>query len=717
MADTMDEDFKAFCAELKKADPYPDIIRAGIEKYGFAQLTASQKAMFQAAIFPKPTPRGKKESVKLGFQNLSKISRTLRVMQQLYKDKAISREDMLAFLTESQRIPDKSDPNRAPRHAKSLLAVVALNTYAIEFKDARFDRKLKEEGISDELRKDLNKMRKELYKNSATMVEIQETLGELDAELLHEAFNTIDNTTGKIFKYSDLAKKSFMMKDNLNKAERYAEQQQAESARAQAENAPSDEAVRFGGMPENSDTLTFSTQPDNSNAPSDTPPQQNTDDDKPENSAQLEDSKRDSKHGKPNFDFKAVSEQDLIKYLYNVWFLGSINWTLQKCFKGLDGLIDYMCGDSSKTPVKSAIATGNSSAGTTQQTPDGPTGDGHSAQTADIQRSPEALKFNQQIFRMIDMTRDNYLKEFRKIMKDTKALTAVLECIQKNIGKDPKKWVAVEGFNPANHLEFVAKLNKSFFANKSLFNSNLTSLMQNPKMLGELFSKEKIRLCAALATIDYIRRNPGKTLDGNAEAAEKIRKDTMIKFKDMVESIVQINRDEEMKFKHENNLRPDAELSAKQSMVVNERTAVEGRGYLEKMCISGGALTPLLCEHHVTTDATQKNLLEQEIRIKSAEFDKIYNKYRSPDEETQPTETRRKGKTELMGLVEAAHAEQAGERKQQAWEGDINSKKAPNEAERSKNTQRKVQIKDFKRRIEGKYQAKQARIQKNQESR
>ncbi len=711
MADTNDADFKAFCSELKKSSPDPDKIRAGIEKFGFSQLTDSQKAMFQAAIFPKPTPRGKKDAEKLGFKNLDKINHTLHVMQDLYAQGAISKEDMLAFLTEPQRIEQKDENGEISyRYGKTLLAEVALNTYAIEFKDARFDKKLQEEGISDDLRDDLTKLREKLYKNSEAAAEIQNTLGKLDGELLYEAFNKEDDHTGRNFKYSDLAKKSFMMKDGLEKAERYAAQHQAEPARTQTENTPAGEPVRFGGMPENSDTLTFSAQPDNLNVSTNTPPPpQKTDDETEEKPAQLEKQQRDSKHGKSSFDFKPVSEQDLIKYLYNVWFLGLINWTLKKAFQGLDGAIDYLCGDSGKAPVRSAVATRNPANGA-QQTPTGPTTGGRNG----FEFSPEAMKFNKQMARMIDMARDNHLNEFSKVMKDTKTLKAVLECIQNNVGKGLHLWTAVDGFNPHNHSEFAASLNKSFFANKALFRGNLATLMKNPKILSELFSKDKIRMCAALATIDYIRKHPGKDLDGNAAAAEKIRKDTLIKFKDMTETAAHILREEETKFKHNNNLRPDAELSKEQLKVVAENAAVEMKGYFEKMCHAGGDLTQQLCERHVATDATQKNLLEQEIRIKSAEFDKIYNKYRSPDDDVQPTETRKKGNTEPMDIVKAAHAEQTGEKKQQTWEDDIGAKKAQNEADRSKNAQRKVKVKDFKRRIEGKYQTKQTRIQKNQ---
>ena len=717
MADMIDEDFKAFCKELKKTSPDPDKIKSGIEKYGFAQLSDSQKAMFQAAMFPKPIAQGKKEEDVLGFQNLNKINRTLRVMQQLYKDKKIDKNEMLDFLTEPQLVPEKNKNGEVSyRRGKSLLATVALNTYAIEFKDMEFEKKLKEEGLSDEVRDDLNTMRRKLYEKSNTAVEIQETLGKLDSDILNEAFNREETGTDGKFKYSDLAKKSFMMKDNLEKAERFAAQNQAESSRNRAENAPADEAVRFGGMPENSDTLTFSAQPNELNVSTNTPPPpQTNDDEKPENSAMFEDAKRDGKHGRPSFEFTPVSEQDLIKYLYNTWFLGLINWTLKKAFKGTDLFIDYLCGDSGKSPVRSAAATRSTPSGT-QQTPATPATGGHNAQSAD-NLSPEAKKFNQQMEQLINVTRDYHLNEFNKIMKDSKTLNNVLKCIQENIGKDPSKWTAVDGFNPAKHLEFAANLNKSFFANKNLFNSNLASLMKNPKILSELFSKDKIRMCAALATIDYIRKNPDKKLEGNTEAAERIRKDTMIKFKDMAETASQIINKEEMKFKHDNNLRPDAELSKEQLKEVNEKAAVEINSYIKEMCLSGGDLRILLREHHTATDATQKKLLEQEINVKQAEFDKIYNKYRLPEEEVLPTEAHKEKKSEPMGMVEAAHAEQAGERKQQIWEGDIDARKTQNEAGKNKNAQRKIKIKDFKKRIEGKYQVKQTRMQKSQESR
>jgi len=722
MADMIDEDFKAFCKELKKTSPDPDKIKAGIEKYGFAQLSDSQKAMFQAAIFPKPTPRGKKDSEKLGFKNLDKINHTLHIMQDLYAGGAISKEDMSAFLTEPQRIEHKDENGEISyRYGKTLLAEVALNTYAIEFKDARFERKLKQEGISDELRNDLNESRKKLHDNSQTAVEIQETLGKLDADLLHEAFNKEDENTGRRFRYSDLAKKSFIMKDNFEKSERYFAQHQAEPEHTQTENTPADEAVRFGGMPENSDILTFSAQPNDLNVSTNTPPPpQTNDDEKPENSAMLEDAKRDSKHGRPSFEFTPVSEQDLIKYLYNVWFLGLINWTLKKAFKTLDGGIDYLCGDSGKSPVRSAAATRSTPSGT-QQTPATPTAGGHNAQSAD-NLSPEAKKFNQQMKQMIDLTRDNHLNEFRKIMKDTKSLKAILQCIQDNIGKDPSKWTAVDGFNPAKHLDFIKKLNKSFFANKALFRGNLATLMKNPQILSELFDDKKIRMCAALATIDYVRKNPDKKLDGNSEAAEKIHKDTMIKFKDMVETVAQIINKEEIKFKHDNNLRPDAELSKDQLKVVSDKAAIEIETHFKDMCYSGGDLTLKLCEHHAATDATQKQLLEQDIRVKASEFDKIYDKYRSPEDEIQPTETRKVKKSEPMGLVEAAHAEQAGEAKNQAWKGDIGAQRAQIEADRTRIGQTKEMVEEHKRRIDRKKrettQSKTSAVsQKSQESR
>ena len=729
MADTEDKDFKEFCKALKTEPMDVETIKEGIRKFGFRQLSDSQKAMFQAAMFPTPTPSSKKENEKLGFQNLKKINQTLRIVQELYKAKAIDKDEMLAFLTEPQRIPVKDkDGNVSYRKGKSLLATVALNTYAIEFKDARFDRKLKQDGISDELRNDLNTMRAKLYENAAVATEIQETLGKLDAETLNEAFNTEeifnngDENTGRRFKYNDLAKKSFMMKDNYDKAARFAEQHQSDAVRTQAENTPTPEPVRFGGMPENSDTLTFTAQPENLNVTTNTPTPPTTpqnDDDLTENPAQLEKPDRDSKRGKSNFDFKPVAEQDLIKYMYNAWFLGLINFSLKKAFSVTDEFVDYLCGDTGKTPARSPIATRNNAAQqpATPAAPTTPAGTPQAAQDG-TPLSPEANQFSQQMRVIADLEASNTLNEMKRVLKDAKVLTAITKCIEANIGKDPDKWTGNADFNPLNHKAFITQLNKSFFANKSLFRKNLATLMKNPQILHELMGGQKIRLCAYLATMDYVKNNPGKSLDGNKEAAAKIRKGTMVKFQDLIETTSQIAREKEIEFNHKNNLAPNAELSEKQLAIVANDTANEVSLYLQQVCLSGNKLKNLMCEHQVATDATQKKLLEQEIRVKQEEFDKLYNKYRSPDDEAQLTETRQKGKTEPMGVVEAAKAEQAGERKQQAWEGDIGAQRAQNAAEKENNTKRKVKVNEFKRRIEGKYQAKQARVaQKRQESR
>ena len=93
----IDVDFKAFCAELKSEKPDMSIIKNGIEKYGFGQLSDTQKAEFMKVLFPCPIPEGVKESSHLGLQNLKGIDCALSVMP-VRRATAIAIERNICFI-------------------------------------------------------------------------------------------------------------------------------------------------------------------------------------------------------------------------------------------------------------------------------------------------------------------------------------------------------------------------------------------------------------------------------------------------------------------------------------------------------------------------------------------------------------------------------------------------------------------------------------------
>ncbi len=674
---TADDEFILFCKELKKGHFDVDTIKAGIEKFGLDQLSDSQKALFRTLMFPAPVPEGSKETEKLGFQNLSGINNTLKALQQLQQEGKVDNKQIVEFITQ---------PN--PQSGKSMLDVVAMNTYALEFKEKR---------IKDPQTREI------LYNNAQTMVEIQDTLKNFDADMLYEAFNHENSTTGRKIRYSDLAKKSFMMKDAYEKAVRFAAEHPQQPKQAeQTENTP--DPVRFGGLPEDGNTLTFSAQPENLNVETNTPPQPNPqDDEEEEKSAQMEKPGRDSKHGSGGFDFQAVSEQDLIKYLYNVWFLGLINYGLKKTFQGADGLIDYLTGESGQIPHKSATATvpqntqqaGNQATGT----PPSATPPARNSQANTL--SPAATGFLKQMQDISFVARDAYIQDVKRILGKPEMLAGLTKYIKQNIGKAPSKWKPVPGFNPANHQGFIAKLNNSYMADKDLFVKNMDVLEKNPKFLQTMFSEEQIYMCSYLATMDYVRKNPDKELVGNAAAAEKIRKDTLVKMYDMAETISKIYEQKEIDFKHEKNLDPNAKLSLKQQKDIMDAAAAEMRDtYLSDISVAGRNLGFKLCEHHITADATQKKLLEQEIRAQGAVFDKAYNKYREPEDEQEVQPRAVSRNTERMGMEQAAREERTGERKEKAWNQDIVDRKERYEADNKRNIQRKDNFNKLKNHTE-----------------
>ena len=236
MADMVkDEEFEAFCAALKSERTDISVIKAGVEKYGFKYLSDSQKAMFQAAVFPKPAADRKEELGQLGFQNLKRISKVLKAMQELHSEGKISKEEVLSFMNEPHLIKGKNASGKETftEHA-SALSVIGLNTYAHEFKDKEFKA----------MRPVPKGALKKLHRQTKTLTDIQETLNQFDADVLHKAVNTIDKQVKpKVlhetfediddkavpdFRYSDLARKSAKMQKALEKAERYGAQHSTE---------------------------------------------------------------------------------------------------------------------------------------------------------------------------------------------------------------------------------------------------------------------------------------------------------------------------------------------------------------------------------------------------------------------------------------------------------------------------------------------------------
>jgi hypothetical protein len=706
MADTIDEDFKAFCEELRNGtDIDPKVLEAGVKKYGFRHLSGAQKAMFQAAIFPK-------SRTELGFQDLKKVNQTLRVMQQMYKSGALSKEDLTAFLTESQRIPNKKDPKRGPRHGKSLLMVIATNTYAAEFKDKKYGKKLKEEGISDDLRNDLNKLRQKLSDNTQTFIEIQNTLGELDPEILNEVFNYKDTNTGRVIKYADLAKKSVIMKDNLEKSEQHTTPQQSTALQEQQENSPAEAPVRFGGLPEeNSDTLTFSTQPENLNVAVNKPEEntpQNNPDETDENVADLDDPGKDSKHGKKALNWDPVSEQDIIKYLYNVWFLGGLNYVMKKAFKMVDGTIDYLCSDGGETPRKYAKAKKTPSAANNNAPATAPAA-GES--TLPAMNSQERENFNTFIRQINDMANPiaANLVDLGKIFKKPEVLAAMGKCIEANIGKEPGEWKVTDVslgklFNPVNNKQFIKLLNNAYRANPAMFKQRLREVLSKPDLLKQCMHPNNFKLCAQLATVEYALKHPGQSLNNNEEAAKEIRAQTMIKSLDMMEN-AQLIMDRKL---NDFRVTENKEPNDKQYKAMQEASVIEFAKYLEDVSYATGDLKIYLGRKQAMKDPTQQQLLDQEIRQSKAELDKLLNQYRSPEDEAdKPRETAPKTKKEPVGMVEEAHKQNAGLLKEANINGNIETEKKSMEAEKEVVAQRSAEVQAFKQKHFGKEKAMQ----------
>ena len=675
MADTMEEtEFKAFCAELKKESPDMDKIKAGMEKYGMGQLSDAQKATFMAAMFPAPIAEGAKESEKLGFQNLNGIKNALNAMQQLQAEGKIDNDQMKAFLTE---------PN--PENGKSVMTTVALETRAVEFKGKR---------MTDPDAKD------KLAKNLEVTTDIQKTLGKLDYHTLMDAANTPDATKPEPKKYSNYLKTSQGQKSQLN-----------DSLKESAENAPleingEEETMKIGGN-ENTGALTIDGKAKPLNVKVQAPQEEQNEEENPDKVATLDDGGRDSQHGKGDFHFSPVEEQDIINYMFKAWVIGGLNAGLEGTFKFGDWLVRAAIGGGERAPRASAVASQNQGSagqgqGGTQRNNEDPTrrGSGYVDRMVDLgTRSSQAY--------------NNFLLNGNRGDLE-QYFAAMTQTVAKNIGKEVKDWkpiilIGADGkqempFKPSEHKEFIKQLNEIYQNNPEDFKKLMTQLPKTLNRVNSSFLQNVIVSAGQLQAIDFAAKNLGDSLEGKAE--DKIRRDTLGKVNELLETAQQIQKKNTAEIVQDPNKKPTPEEQKK----IAEATAKEFKGYMKEVAVKADTLRNLLGEHYEETDPTKKAALKKQIEAAKKEYDAVYNRYRNPngDEKQDDKNKDDKGKDDKkkddkkkdkpMGPDEAAREEERARDTDRKRTEKIDRSKAELEAEREVVTKRKERVEETKKR-------------------
>ncbi|MCQ2734602.1 MAG: hypothetical protein MJ212_01445 [Alphaproteobacteria bacterium] len=489
--DSVDFDFEKFCTELKAENPDKNLIKAGIEKYGTGQLSDSQKEQFLQAMFPEQgTENG------LGFSNMSGIKNALKAMNDLKNEEKIDNDAMLKFLTETNS-----------KGGRNVMTTVALNTYAAEYKMANAQ--------SDEIKNLLSTKMEDL---SA----IQEAFKNIDDDVLAQAICTPDASHG----IGGAAERKIQYKDFVERAIRLSEKQSEDSSETSQDSILKENYERVKdkvakiteNQQINSSALNITNADENGEQPAlnvqeeggnlkiggaSGQPALNVEEE--ENIPDITPAKEEdpSHHGQIKLD--RVREGDIIDYMFNDWFLASVNWGNEKLINLLNDTIHNV--DRPRTPAPTTSGPQQQqhhNSNTNQQVLQSHQNTINSAQSEGI-ISSLSKQINENAYSPAEIA-----SVFERTLDDIKL----------HKGKDPKDWTPCKAVDPVRHAKLIAVWNAKYRENPEVFNKLIEERITAVKTVAPQQLADVSKIAAMYAFLDHVT----KTGNVNKELSDSDKK-------------------------------------------------------------------------------------------------------------------------------------------------------------------------------------------------
>ncbi|MBO6281605.1 MAG: hypothetical protein J6N49_03635 [Alphaproteobacteria bacterium] len=292
--------------------------------------------------------------------------------------------------------------------------------------------------------------------------------------------------------------------------------------------------------------------------------------------------------------FDRVKEQDIIDFMFNDWFLASINWAMEKVYNMADSGINKLCTAYQPTPKATANAQQQAAA---QAQPAPASGNGQDGASG---RATDAAAMQQMFNKAInDLTINNatLTDRFEAIVKD----------IQNNADKNrkPQDWQTTV-LNPNNpkHKVLMDKCTKLSNSDPESFKKllkNKETLLASavPMLVGE------IRMAAAMAVYAYTSdpKNLGKPLD--EEALTEIRGRQKMILNDMKKTrdiILQHNIDE---YRTTHHLDANAKIDDNTMSQIKIEAVGQYHDYMNSVANSAIALKENLTNYFNADDKTE----------------------------------------------------------------------------------------------------------------
>ena len=674
----VDFDFEKFCNALKAENPDMDLIKAGVEKYGTGQLSDSQKEQFLKAMFPADTDA--KEYSSLGFKNMVGIKNALVAMNDLKSEGKINNDAMLQFLTETN-----------PKGGRSVMTTIALNTYAAEYKMAH----TQNEEIKNMLETKMN-----------DLTAIQNTFKNIDDDVLAQAICTPDDSKGigeayaKRVKYKDFAERAIRIsekqsdgvsKDSVLK-ENY-ERVKDKLAEIEARQAQQSAEAERSNAPENTDALNVAQTTDDANfkvaGTQNNPQPLNVEKEEEEKTADITPAPQEdpSKHGDIKMD--RIRECDIIDFMFNDWFLASVNWGAEKLLNLTNDALHNALRP--KSPAPSTSKKENEKVDASQQVLQSHQNTINYAQSEGI-ISSLSKQINENAYSPAEIA-----SVFERTLDDIKL----------HKGKDPKDWTPCKAVDPVRHAKLIAVWNAKYRENPEAFNKLIEERITAIKTIAPQQLANVSKMAAMYAFLDYATKtgNIDKKLDGSAR--KKIYSKSKLFTSDLLKTGVLVQQAETEKYlltHPELGLAPNtpfATLSPEAKNEIGRKAEERFSKYLVNLAGSAAQSMESVVKCVETKSDDEKKAIKKQLKDSHSGIQEIIAGFGQPLPNEEPVRNQERTENKPRDLRAAAVENNKADEHEKKVTDATNRNKGANESKREKTKERKEKFMRGKNKIRG----------------
>lgn len=282
-----------------------------------------------------------------------------------------------------------------------------------------------------------------------------------------------------------------------------------------------------------------------------------------ENEATVEDAPEEDKSKGSSWEGSKIGEQDIIQYMYNEWFLASLNWSVNKVVGGVCGAVDRTCDKFEKK---------------------------HNApkNKSDKANSQKAKDFQKDGLDFMDKMPENMREKFAQGLDDRNGYISKLgQDVRANVGKTPQKWTVLDENNPKDKA-MIENINQTYKKDPKGFMEQLNAMENSKQMKNAMVRVYDVAVQAA--TTEYMAKHMkknGELPDWNDENVQKdIAKATQKKYSSLMAGVTGVAEHIKLDMELNEGVKDPAKIANAQQVGVEEllKTAEhavgKSKGYL-----------------------------------------------------------------------------------------------------------------------------------------